>query len=291
MTTESKLGSAPVDLSRAAHPFERSGLGKAPFRVVGYERRVFQACQGAPIQVGGSCDHCGTGIIHTFIIQGADGGKFKVGSSCVFKTGDSILSGMVRQYQKNARRAENAARKAELAATLEARRAEREAEHIETALYQARKFARENGIVDAIAAWERHEILRDLKLKLEQYGELSIRQVDLVKSLFAQLSEKKCNAPSGRVTFTGKVVSAKYYTGAYGSQLKATIKVETPEGRWMCFGSVPTGVLQDVSPNGNLKGSVVSITATVIPKEDDPTFANFKRPTKGEALSVSLQYA
>lgn len=73
------------------HPFERVGLGKAPFRVAGYEKRVFYACPGAPMQCGGSCDYCGTGIVHTFIIVSADGKRFVVGSDCVAKTGDRAM--------------------------------------------------------------------------------------------------------------------------------------------------------------------------------------------------------
>jgi hypothetical protein len=68
------------------HPFERAGLGKAPFRFIGSERKTFQAHPGAPIQVGGSCDYCGTGIIEHCYIRSADGKTFKVGCDCVMKT-------------------------------------------------------------------------------------------------------------------------------------------------------------------------------------------------------------
>ncbi len=44
------------------HVFERAGLGLAPFRFVGMEEKTFQACPGAPIQAGSSCDYCGTGM-------------------------------------------------------------------------------------------------------------------------------------------------------------------------------------------------------------------------------------
>lgn len=68
------------------HPFEAAGLGKAPFKCVGYEYRTFQACQGAPVQVGGSCRYCGQGICHTYLIKSSDGKTFPVGSNCVEKT-------------------------------------------------------------------------------------------------------------------------------------------------------------------------------------------------------------
>ena len=73
------------------HAFERAGLGKAPFRCVGFEVRKFQACPGAPVQAGGSCDSCGQAITLFCWIKGSDGCRFKVGSDCVAKTGDHGL--------------------------------------------------------------------------------------------------------------------------------------------------------------------------------------------------------
>lgn len=78
------------------HVFEAAGLGKAPFRCVGVVEVTYQACPGAPIQPGGSCDYCGTGISIHCKIKSADGKEFKVGSDCVRKTGDA---GLLRGYQ------------------------------------------------------------------------------------------------------------------------------------------------------------------------------------------------
>lgn len=68
------------------HPFERANLGKAPFRVVGFEEKTYQACPGAPVQPGSTCDYCGTAIRQVFHIASADGKQFKVGCDCVLKT-------------------------------------------------------------------------------------------------------------------------------------------------------------------------------------------------------------
>ena len=67
------------------HPFEKAGLGKAPFRCIGSYESKFQACQGAPILPGSSCDYCAQGIIQVYVIKSADGRKFKVGCDCVAK--------------------------------------------------------------------------------------------------------------------------------------------------------------------------------------------------------------
>lgn len=78
------------------HVFERAGLGKAPFKCVGFHVSKYQACQGAPVQPGSSCDYCGTGIMYVCEIKSADGNRFKVGTDCVYKTGDG---GLIRAYK------------------------------------------------------------------------------------------------------------------------------------------------------------------------------------------------
>ena len=80
------------------HVFQRAGLGLAPFRVSGFTKITYQACPGAPVQPGGSCDYCGTGIMYACLIQSSDGKQFKVGCDCVAKTGDS---GLIKAYKKS----------------------------------------------------------------------------------------------------------------------------------------------------------------------------------------------
>jgi hypothetical protein len=92
------------------HKFEAAGLGRAPFRVLRMEVRTYQACPGAPVQVGGSCDYCGTGIKETYIIQDADGKEFKVGNQCVYKTADEGLIKVVETETRKAAREKRAAR-------------------------------------------------------------------------------------------------------------------------------------------------------------------------------------
>lgn len=105
------------------HPFEKSGCGRAPFRFIGYECRVgpikytdpetgIQMECGAPGQPMGTCDHCGTGIMHCCIIQDADGKRFIVGTSCVAKTKD--VGTKIQSDAKKAQTAFKAARKREL---------------------------------------------------------------------------------------------------------------------------------------------------------------------------------
>lgn len=85
------------------HPFERAGLGRAPFTFDGTEHVVFQAIPGdpsCPLQVGGSCDYCGTGISDFYWVKSADGRRFKVGCDCAAKIaktyGDRVLGDIKR---------------------------------------------------------------------------------------------------------------------------------------------------------------------------------------------------
>lgn len=83
----------------ARHVFEH--LGKPPYRFVGFDVRKYQACHGAPIQCGAACDHCAAGIMDCYTFESADGRRFKVGSTCVEKSGDK---GMYSQIKRQVNR-------------------------------------------------------------------------------------------------------------------------------------------------------------------------------------------
>lgn len=111
----------------ATHKFERRGLGKAPFRVIGYGREVFQAIPGdssCPLQPGTSCDYCGTGIMDVAYVKSSDGKEFKVGCDCVAKVGDAGLLNAIkrspefRRFQRDKRCALDARKSAEIDAIL-----------------------------------------------------------------------------------------------------------------------------------------------------------------------------
>lgn len=78
------------------HLFERAGLGLPPYEFRGHERRAYQAAPDAPVQPGGSCSYCGTGIIDCFKLRSRDGHNFIVGSDCIAKAGED---GILRAYK------------------------------------------------------------------------------------------------------------------------------------------------------------------------------------------------
>lgn len=76
------------------HPFEKAGLGKAPFKYRGIITRVCGADTtdpktgiqtGATGQAAGTCNYCGMGIKYCCQIESADGQRFEVGTDCVEK--------------------------------------------------------------------------------------------------------------------------------------------------------------------------------------------------------------
>jgi len=95
------------------HKFEAAGLGRAPFKVLGCFESKYQACHGAPVQPGSSCDYCGNGIMQVFRVRGADGREFKVGCDCVLKAGDEGMRRVVNRMVADARNAARHAREAD----------------------------------------------------------------------------------------------------------------------------------------------------------------------------------
>ena len=87
-----------METTNQLHVFERAKLGAAPFKFVGMEEKVYQACHGAPVQPGSSCDYCGTAIRYVCWINSKDGKRFKVGTDCVAKTGDA---GLIKQLKSS----------------------------------------------------------------------------------------------------------------------------------------------------------------------------------------------
>jgi hypothetical protein len=82
------------------HPFERAGLGKAPFRYVGQvaqdieygQRRLNSRDEAISITTtpGGTCDACGTYIVDMFRVRSADGRESVVGCDCILKVAETI---------------------------------------------------------------------------------------------------------------------------------------------------------------------------------------------------------
>lgn len=271
---------APDAVSGQTHKFELAGLGRYPFRCVGHYEAKFQACHGAPVLPGSSCDYCGTAIMQVFRIQSSDGKSFKVGIDCVAKTGDAGLKSEVKAIQRQRRHAAKQAK-------VEAKRTSRAAQ---VAADKTATLATHAGLAEALAA--DHGISRDLASKLDTWGKLSPAQVALALRVAAETKaraeEVKVPAPVGdkRVTFRGTVVSARVDRDElYGrSTVKILVKVRAEGGGvWLAWGTAPGKVLEDV-PCGDegrvktIRGAEVEITAK-LEAGDEPSFCFTRRPS------------
>jgi hypothetical protein len=281
-------GSPAAPYANPVHVFERAGLGKAPFHCIAQQRATYQACPGAPIQPGTTCDFCFTGISNVFVIQSSDGRKFKVGCDCVAKTGDAGLIKQVRERRLANAREQRAAKRAVREAGRKARiEAEREARR-DASLAQGKAFWATLEISDAdLVAGREHarvgHIVRDLHEKCLAVGSLTEAQVGLVKRLISEANEVSKPAPIGKVTFRGVIQTTK--VNDYG-QLKCLVRADDGYKVWC---TLPAGVLQsvEVGRDGRMyeaRGKRVEIKATLEVSRDDATFAFAKRPS-GKLIS------
>lgn len=131
-----------------------------------------------------------------------------------------------------------------------------------------------------------HDILRNMSQSLTRWGSLTPKQVAFAMKLYTENKARKENpppeekhvaAPIGRQLIRGRVVSKKTYDSDYGSSTKITIKVETPDGSWLAWGSTfsTAGVFE--------RGDMIEFKATLSPGRE-AHFAFFKRPTDGRVI-------
>lgn len=124
------------------HVFENAGMGKAPFKLVGFYAIPSKSLAehnptaynnmlaAMPKGVGcGTCVYCGTALINNFIIESSDGKKSAVGCDCVAKTGDQGLTDTIKLKKLELAREKRAlARQAKWQAQEDKRQAELEEE-------------------------------------------------------------------------------------------------------------------------------------------------------------------
>lgn len=125
----------------------------------------------------------------------------------------------------------------------------------------------------------RNGFAQDVLRKLDQYGSLSPAQVNAVVASLkrdvefaarkaAEALEPKGDAPSGRVTITGTVVSLKSVESQWGFATKMLVKLGNGSKVWLTAPSRETIE----------RGDTVTVTATFKVSDDDRSFAFGSRP-------------
>lgn len=147
-----------------------------------------------------------------------------------------------------------------------------------------------------------HHITRDIAARLQSKGKISDAQIALLFKLVnqgqqkqarleKQFTERHVDAPIGRVTFRGRIVSVKERDGFRGGvEYKATIKITDETGAtWLAWSTVPSDIMRthgqhhgfdrERASRAALVGRFVDVTATCTRSDRDAHFAFAKRPT------------
>lgn len=262
------------------HRFEAAGLGTAPFTLESFQVCKWQACQGAPIQAGASCDYCGQAIMLVYVVRGADGRRFKVGCDCMLKTGDAGLINATRQHRAAHTKELTVARRERARAAKRSTREQAARARRRRTRMDACAFAREHNLIAAFRVAVRgtkRALARDLLQRLLAMGTLSEGQVRLVQQLGTRLQP----APTGRVTFAATIDSVKVREGRHGrTEYKMTVTADDGFRAWM---TAPRALWLELLPTttslDDFRGLRVQVTATLTPSADEPGFAFGKRPT------------
>ena len=128
-----------------------------------------------------------------------------------------------------------------------------------------------------------HRILADMADRFRKFGDLSEKQIAFALKLADEVrnpppAELKTTAPTGKQTFRGRVVSVKSQESQFGIQMRMTVKVETPSGAWLAWGTAPSALLDaGANHDGGIRGAEVEVTAT-LEAGREPNFAIMKRP-------------
>jgi hypothetical protein len=198
------------------HPFEKAGLGKAPFRCVGVTENVWTSGCGTIQKAGGTCDYCGTGIRYEYIIISADNHRHVVGCDCVERTGQAELTDGYKQVRRTFLREK---REVKAKITREARQAKWEADRKESAL--ARKVQWIAANIDFAASLDAYagtnSLLLGMKDNLEKWGSLTDAQMQLTTRVMEQervrnelkTTSKYIGEVGERVTMKSTVVFSK----------------------------------------------------------------------------------
>ena len=134
-----------------------------------------------------------------------------------------------------------------------------------------------------ITGGQEEATIRDMVWKLEQKGTLSDKQVNYLRILVERIarryeraaqwaaeSQDAAPVPTGRLTFTGEVLTVKEVYSQFGPATKLLLK--TADG-WKAWGTCPRALELPA------KGDTVTLTATLEPSKDDAKFGFFSRPT------------
>ena len=217
------------------------------------------------------CAHCGQRLKYgALMTNDSEKSLIVIGEDCLDNRFDNVTAFDFKQLREEA--------KAKAAAT-------RSMERKNTALKENPGLA---------AGYDStNSFVQDVMRRFDRKGEITERQLAAVlktierdaeraerEAVWATEAETAADAPMGKVTVTGEILSVKSQETMYGSTLKMVVKTEAG---WKLWVTVPNSIM---GTNQMLTGKTVTLTATVTPSDDDPKFAFGKRPTKAKLVTT-----
>lgn len=215
------------------------------------------------------------------------GARFKNGTCLRHEpTGEYILVGWECSNSiGDARRAAKGIKRATLLAQKRAKKAREVAQRAEA----AQKILTDNPeLRDALEL--DHYIIRDIKARLNQWGNISEKQIALVLKIRDQIKSREVEeenwipAPvdEGRREVTATLLAVKWTPGFGWNATeiaKGFFKVHTPEGDYKAWGTIPEAAWDHGENQDSIKGRKMTFVARFTVAKDDPTMTFFKRPT------------
>lgn len=172
--------------------------------------------------------------------------------------------------------------------------------HRRSKISKLRTFVRENREVARMISRhsKKNTFLSSLRYQLDRDGTLSRAQVDAVPKAVEYIEEQaariaeikaepKSPAPEGRVVVTGEIVFTKSQDSQYGTTWKMLVKCDG----FRVWCTIPTAIETENGCFIDLKGRVVTFTATLQRSKDDSSFAFAKRPSKATLAPAQQQEA
>lgn len=270
----------PSSIDPAAYSYERSILTRVPAdmemdaKILMEEIRenlawlAVEGWQGGNFAAKRTCDHCGAHFVYGAAFRHHDTNQvIVVGRECAQNT-MSVDSKAELAHQR-------------LVSRVHSMRAEIQAR---TAI-QARMTALLALYPDMVAVLATdHRIVRDIAARFESTGQLTEKQMALVRKLHTESLQPAKAEPAwkpvteGRRTVEGVILATKLQESLYGSTLKMLVHLDGDEKVW---GSVPSALQASDQP---LKGARVRFTATFERSRDDALFGFYKRPSKASRV-------
>lgn len=248
---------------------------KTPDHLLWWKQTPRLAARGiteAPHTHGHTCGHCGAHLRYAAIMYRTDVAEWIfVGQDCL----DGRFAGTKADFdamRKDAQEQAELTRKGDAQAN---RVAKLVTDHpVLAILTDPDELAKlNNRFLNDLASQLHH---RDLS---ENQVNAAVRSIEKSRQWAAQREAERTTAqpaPTGRVVVTGTILSAKWHHSAYGASYKITVK---DDRGFVVWGTAPE--YRDVD-----KGMRIQFTATLQPKDDDPFFAFYKRPTKCQVDGV-----